>query len=67
MRLSSALDPVSMFDYNSRVAYTAPDINLDLVKNVTITYTNPSWENFVNTVKTCFPGTLMGLHSMQGT
>ena len=30
LRFTSGFDPVSMFDYDSRVTYKAPDINLDI-------------------------------------
>ena len=32
LRFTSGFDPVSMFDYDSRVTYKAPDINLDIKK-----------------------------------
>ena len=67
LRFSSGWDQVSMFDYNSRVTYKAPDMNLDLVTHVAKTYTNPSIENVINTVKTGFPDPLMGQHKMSGT
>ena len=41
LRFTSGLDPVSMFDYDSRTTYKAPDINLDIFKNVSKTYNNP--------------------------
>ena len=54
-------------DYNARVTYKAPDINLDLAKNVAKVYTNPSAENISNVIKSGVPDPLMGQHSMQGT
>ena len=35
LRFATAWDPVSMLDYNSRVTYKAPDVNLDFAKNST--------------------------------
>lgn len=67
LRFASGFDPVSAFDMNARTTYKAPDINLDIAKNVAKTYTNPSIENVINTVKSGFPDPLMGQHSMQGT
>jgi hypothetical protein len=67
MRFASGFDPVSMFDMNARTTYKAPEINLDIAKNVAKTYTNPSMENIINTVKDGFPDPLMGQHTMQGT
>ena len=32
LRFSTAFDPVSMLDYNSRVTYKAPDVNSDFAK-----------------------------------
>ena len=33
LRFTSGFDPVSMFDYDSRVTHKAPDINLDIFKS----------------------------------
>ena len=52
---------------NARTTYKAPEINLDITKNVAKTCTNPSIENIINTVKDGFPDPLMGQHTMQGT
>ena len=54
-----------MLDYNSRVTYKAPDVNLDVAKNVVKTYTNPNY--IINNVKSGFPDPLMGQHKMSGT
>ena len=67
LRFTSAFDPVSMFDYDSRVTYKAPEINLNFIKNATSTYTNPSIQNILNTVSNGLPDPLMGQHKMQGT
>ena len=56
-----------MLDYNSRVTYKAPDVNLDFAKHAAKTYTNPNSENIVKTVKSGFPDILMGQHKMSGT
>ena len=56
-----------MLDYNSRVTYKAPDINLGSVQNAAKTYTNPNLEHIIDTVKTGFPDPLMGQHKMSGT
>ena len=34
LRFTSAWDPVSMFDYNARVTYKAPNENLDFLVNI---------------------------------
>ena len=68
MRFSSAWDPVSMLDYNSRVTYKTPQINTELVKNIAKSYTNPNIKNVIDTIKSGFStDPLMGQHSMTGT
>jgi pimeloyl-ACP methyl ester carboxylesterase len=67
LRFASGFDPVSALDMNARTTYKAPEINLDIVKNVAKTYTNPSLDDVINTVKSGFPDPLMGQHNMQGT
>ena len=67
LRFATAWDPVTSLDYNARVTYKAPDINLDLAKNVAKVYTSPSAENISNVIQSGVPDPLMGQHSMQGT
>ena len=66
LRFATPWDPVSMLDYNSRVTYKAPDINSDVAKNAAKTYTNPSLENVIRTVKSGFNvDPLMSQHTMK--
>ena len=67
LRFTSAWDPVSMLDYNSRVTYKTPNVILDFGKKSTKLYMNPHLENIVKTVKSGFPDPLMGQHSMKDT
>jgi hypothetical protein len=67
MRFASGWDPVSALDMNARTTYKAPEINLDIAKNISKVYKNPSLDNVINTVKSGFPDPLMGQHNMQGT
>ena len=65
LRFATAWDPVSMLDYNSRVTYKSPDVNLEFAKKITKLHTNPNLENMVKAVKSGFPDPLMGQHSMK--
>ena len=66
LRFTSGFDPVSMFDYDSRVTYKAPDINLDILKHASKTYNNPSIENMINTAKD-IANPILEQHTMKGT
>ena len=66
MRFTTGLDPVSMFDYDSRTTYKAPEFNLNILKNVSKTYSNPSLENILNTAKD-ISSPVLEQHKMQGT
>lgn len=66
LRFASGFDPVSMFDYDSRVTYKAPDITLDFKKNVSKTYNNPSIENIISTAKD-IASPILEQHTMNGT
>ena len=67
LRFTSAWDPVSMLDYDFRVTYKSPDVNLYFAKNAVKSYTNPNLENIINSVKPGCPDPLMGQHKMSGT
>ena len=66
LRFSTAWDPVSMLDYNSRVTYKAPDVNLDFARNAMNTYNNPNLENIKNSIQNGFKP-ILEQHSMTGT